>query len=129
LDGPVYFSAAFFGLFAMVTLLLGDISDIPGDTASGVKSLPVIIGAKNSILLIACIPLVIAFIGVAFFGAAHLNPLFPVVILAITTYSSVNIISLLNKYNDYESVRHVKSRMRIVHFLLQFSIIIGLLVL
>lgn len=129
LDGPVYFSAVFFGLFAMVTLLLGDIADIPGDTSAGVKSLPVVIGARNSILLVACIPLLIAFIGVAFFRAANLNPLFPVVIVIVTAYSSLNIISLLGKYDDYEFVRHVKSRMRLVHFILQFSLILGLLVL
>ena len=129
LDGPVYFSAVFFGLFAMVTLLLGDIADIPGDTTAGVKSLPVVIGARNSILLVACIPLAIAFIGVGFFRAANLNPLFPVVIVIVTAYSSLSIISLLGKYDDYEFVRHVKSRMRLVHFILQFSLILGLLAL
>ncbi|MFI5420942.1 MAG: UbiA prenyltransferase family protein, partial [Nitrososphaerales archaeon] len=34
LDGPVIFSAIFFGLFSLVTLLLGDVSDVPGDTAA-----------------------------------------------------------------------------------------------
>jgi geranylgeranylglycerol-phosphate geranylgeranyltransferase len=128
LDGAVYFSAIFFGLFAMVTLLLGDISDIRGDTAAGVKSLPVVIGVRNSILFVACIPLVIAFIGVAFFRMADLNPLFPIVIVIVTVYSSANIISLLGKYDDYEFVRRVKSRMRLVHFLIQFSLILGLLI-
>ena len=87
-DGAVYFSAIFFGLFAMVTLLLGDLSDIPGDTASGIRSLPVVIGAQNSIFVIALIPLAIAFIGVAFFRMANLNPLFPVLIVVIAAYNS-----------------------------------------
>ncbi len=129
LDAAVYFSAIFFGLFAMVTLLLGDISDIPGDTAAGVKSLPVVIGARNSIFFIACIPLAIAFIGVAFFRMANLNPLFPVLIVIITAYSSLNLISLLGKYDDYEFVRLMKSRMRLVHFAIQLSLLLGLLVL
>jgi len=129
LDAAVYFSAVFFGLFAMVTLLLGDISDIPGDTASGVRSLPAVIGVRNSIFFIACIPLTIAFIGVAFFRVADLNPLFPVMILIITIYSTLNIISLLGRYDDYEFVRRVKSRMRLVHFAIQLSLVLGLLVL
>jgi geranylgeranylglycerol-phosphate geranylgeranyltransferase len=129
LNAPVYFSAVFFGLFAMVTLLLGDLSDIPGDTAAGVRSLPVVIGARNSIFVIALIPLVIAFIGVAFFRMANLNPLFPVLIVVIAAYSSINIISLLGKYDDYAFVRQVKSRMRIVHFVIQLSLLVGLLVL
>lgn len=127
LDGAVLFSAVFFGMFAMVTLLLGDISDIPGDTAAGVRSVPVVIGVRNSIFLIACIPMAIAFIGVVFFRAADLNPLFPVLIVAINAYSSLTIISLLGKYNDYVFVRKVKIRMRLVHFLIQFSLLIGLL--
>jgi geranylgeranylglycerol-phosphate geranylgeranyltransferase len=129
LDAPVYFSAIFFGMFAMVTLFLGDVSDVRGDTAAGVKSLPVVVGARNSILVIAIIPLVIAFIGVAFFRLANLNPLFPIVLVIITAYSSLNIISLLGRYDDYEFVRQVKSRMRFVHFLIQFSLLIGLLAL
>jgi len=129
LNAAVYFSAIFFGLFAMVTLLLGDLSDIPGDTAAGVRSLPVVIGAQNSIFVIALIPLIIAFIGVAFFRMANLNPLFPVLIVVIAAYSSLNIISLLGKYDDYAFVRQVKSRMRIVHFIIQLSLILGLLVL
>lgn len=128
-DVPVYFSAVFFGLFAMVTLLLGDISDIQGDTAAGVRSLPVVIGARNSIYLIACIPLVIACIGVAFFRAADLNPLFPVLLVIVNAYSSLSIISLLGKYNDYEVVRRVKSRMRLVHFAIQLTLLLGLLAL
>jgi geranylgeranylglycerol-phosphate geranylgeranyltransferase len=129
LNAAVYFSAVFFGLFAMVTLLLGDVSDIRGDTAAGVKSLPVVIGARNSIFLISCIPLAIAFIGVAFFRMANLNPLFPFLIVIITAYSSLNIISLLGKYDDYEFVGRVKSRMRLVHFAIQFSLLLGLLAL
>jgi len=129
LSAPVYFSAIFFGLFAMVTLLLGDLSDIPGDTAAGVRSLPVVIGARNSIFVISLIPLVIAFIGVAFFRMANLNPLFPVLIVIIAAYSSISIISLLGKYDDYVFVRQVKSRMRIVHFIIQLSLVLGLLVL
>lgn len=129
LDGAVYFSAIFFGLFAMVTLLLGDLSDVRGDTIAGVKSLPVVIGERNSIILISFIPLLIASIGVAFFRMANLNPLFPVLIVVIAAYSSLNIISLLGRYDDYEFVRKVKSRMRIVHFAIQLSILIGLLVL
>ena len=129
LDGAVYFSAIFFGLFAMVTLLLGDLSDIPGDTASGIRSLPVVIGARNSIFVISLIPLIIAFIGVAFFRMANLNPLFPVLIVIIAAYSSLNIISLLGKYDDYTFIRQVKSRMRVIHFIIQLSLIVGLLVL
>ena len=129
LDAAVYFSAIFFGLFSMVTLLLGDISDIPGDTAAGVKSLPLVIGPRNSILFISFIPLVIAFIGVGFFRIARLNPLFPVLLVLVTAYSSINIISLLGKYDDYVFIRQIKSRMRLVHFIMQFSLILGLLAL
>ena len=129
LDAAVYFSAIFFGLFAMVTLLLGDVSDIRGDTTVGVKSLPIVMGLRNSIFFIACIPLVIAFIGVTFFRIAGFNPMFPLLILVITAYSSLNIISLLGKYDDHEFVRNVKSRMRLIHFLLQLSLVLGLLAL
>jgi len=50
-------------------------------------------------------------------------------ILIITIYSTLNIISLLGRYDDYEFVRRVKSRMRLVHFAIQLSLVLGLLVL
>jgi 4-hydroxybenzoate polyprenyltransferase len=127
LNGPVYFSAIFFGLFALVTLLLGDISDVPGDSATGVRSLPIVIGRKNAILVVALLPLVIAFLGLAFFELGHLNPFFPLVILAITGYSTVNIVTLLETFDDHVFANKVKSRLRVIHFALQLSLILGLL--
>ena len=129
LDGAVIFSALFFGLFAMVTLLLGDMSDIRGDLDSGTRSLPIVVGPRNAIVFIACVPLVIAFLGVAFFRMLNFNPLFPVLVLGITTFSSANIIALLGKYDDYARLGRVKSRMRLVHFALQLSLILGLIAL
>jgi geranylgeranylglycerol-phosphate geranylgeranyltransferase len=129
LDGPVIFSAIFFGLFALVTLLLGDVSDVPGDTAAGVRSLPIVIGQKNAVSFIIFLPLTIAFLGLALFETSHLNPAFPLVILAITSYSTVNIAMLLEQHDDYLFAKKVKSRLRLIHFALQLSLILGLLTL
>ena len=59
------------------------------------------IGPKNALSLIIFLPLTIAFLGLALFEIAHLNPAFPLVILVITSYSTVNIAMLLEQHDDH----------------------------
>ena len=96
---------------------------------AGVRSLPIVIGPKNALSLIIFLPLTIAFLGLALFEMAHLNPAFPLVILIITSYSTVNIAMLLEQHDDHAFAKQVKTRLRLVHFALQLSLILGILVL
>jgi geranylgeranylglycerol-phosphate geranylgeranyltransferase len=125
---PVIFLAAVsFSLFALVTLLLGDISDVKGDLATGVRSFPVVIGARNSVLVVMAIPLVLSVLGVLLFRILQLNLAFPTLLIATSLYCCATMRPLIADYDDPLVCRRVKARMRIVHFVIQFIFILGIL--
>ncbi|HZW57089.1 MAG TPA: UbiA family prenyltransferase [Nitrososphaerales archaeon] len=123
----VFFIAIAFALFALVTLLLGDIADLKGDSRTGVRSFPIVIGPKNSVLFVMTIPIIIGGLGVAFFQLAQLNIAFPILLICFCAYSSITMRPLLSRYEEPEVCRRVKSRMRIAHFLMQFIFLLGIL--
>jgi geranylgeranylglycerol-phosphate geranylgeranyltransferase len=129
IENPAIFYAAItFALFAMVTLLLGDIADVRGDFIAGIISLPMVIGEKKSVYIITLIPLVLCGMGAILFVFGIMNFLFPLAILGISIYTILNLRKLLDNH-DNKIIPLVKSRMRYVHLILQVSFILGLLVL
>ena len=129
LNPTIFFAAVSFALFAMVTLLLGDIADLRGDKSAGVRSLPLVIGPKKSVWFIIAIPMILCALGVMLFRFVNLNILFLLLLVALSTYSSLTTKTLLGNYDDIKVCRKVKSRMRIIHFILQFAFIVGLIAL
>ena len=127
LNSTIFFAAVSFALFAMVTLLLGDIADFRGDSTAGVRSLPIVIGPEKAVWIAALFPLVLCTFGLVLFRSVNLNVIFPIVLISISSYSALTIGDLLHKYNDASAIRRVKTRMRLVHFALQLSFILGLL--
>ncbi len=128
LNPTIFFAAVSFTLFGMVTLLLGDIADYKGDSAAGVKSLAVVVGPQRAVWITTMIPLVIGILGVMFFKMVNFNMLFPLVLVSLSIYSILTIHRLVRKYDDPAEVRRAKSRLRFIHFALQVSFVIGLLV-
>ncbi len=127
LNVTIFFAAIAFALFALVTLLLGDIADMRGDTALQVKSFPVVVGVKRTIVFVTAIPLSLSGLGVFLFRFTDLNAMFPLLLIALSCYSSITITGLISHDDDPGICRKVKSRMRIMHFVLQLAFIIGLI--
>ena len=123
----IFFAAIAFALFALVTLLLGDIADVRGDRLAGVRSLPIVIGAKNSVKFVTIIPAILCILGILAYQFVNMNVLFLILIIAISAYSSLSVGALLGSYGDRKSLRRVKSRMRVVHFILQIAFIVGVI--
>ncbi|MGI0079468.1 MAG: UbiA prenyltransferase family protein [Nitrososphaerales archaeon] len=127
LNATVFFVAVAFALFALVTLLLGDIADMTGDVALHVSSLPAAIGPRRTIAFIISLPLVLSALGVFLLRFTNFNPIFPILLIGVSGYSSLSITRLLRDYQDPRSCRKVKSRMRLMHFVLQLTFLFGLL--
>ena len=127
LSPVIFFVAIAFSLFALVTLLLGDIADLKGDFRTGVRSFPIVLGPKNSVRFVMVIPIIIGGLGVVFFRLIELNIAFPVLLVCFCAYSSIAMSPLLSRYDDPVVCRKVKSRMRIAHFLMQLIFILGII--
>jgi geranylgeranylglycerol-phosphate geranylgeranyltransferase len=129
LSAIIFFPSIAFALFGLVTLLIGDISDVRGDLATGVRSFPVVVGAENSVRLVISIPFVLSALGVIFFLTGQLNISFPVLLIATSAYCLITMRPMLSASDDPAVCRKVKSKMRIVHFVIQLIFIVGILTL
>lgn len=129
LNPLVFFAAVAFALSCLLAILLGDIADLRGDAATGVKSLPVVIGARKSVWVALSVPAVIATVVVVLFVALRLSIVFPILVIGLSGYTSYIISTLLHKYDDSSACRRVKVRFRFIIVALQLSFLMSLLVL
>ncbi|MGI0091612.1 MAG: UbiA prenyltransferase family protein [Nitrososphaerales archaeon] len=126
LNPLVFFAAIAFALSTMLAILLGDIADLRGDSASGVKSLPVIIGARRSVWVAMSIPAIIGALVLGLFRPLQLNIIFVIVVISLSCYSSYVIGTLLNKHGDSSTCRKVKIRWRLIIPFLQLAFLLAL---
>lgn len=129
LNPLVFFAAVAFALFSLTALLLGDIADIRGDVAEGIKSLPVVIGPKNSIWVTLMIPVTVGSLVLLLFQTLHLNLIFMISAVCLSGYSALEIGKLAKKYEDPQECRKVKKSLRIVNLLLLLALLLGLITL
>lgn len=123
----VLFAAIAYALSVLLAILLGDIADMRGDRAAGVKSLPVVIGARRSVWVALSIPATIGTVVMVLFLSLHLSILFPILVIGLSSYASYSIGTLLHKYDDSSACRKVKIRFRFIIIAMQLSFLIGLL--
>ncbi len=127
ISAAVILASISFAIFSLVTLFLGDIADLKGDLAAGVRSLSVLIGSENTVRITLMLPLLIAALGLSFYQTANFNVLFPLTLTSASGYSSLTITKLLGKSTDIKSCRAVKSKMRMMHLVMQLCFIIGVI--
>jgi geranylgeranylglycerol-phosphate geranylgeranyltransferase len=127
LNAIIFFAGVAFALFALVTLLLGDIADMRGDYALRVKSFPIIFGARRAVIVVATLPIILSVLGIAVYRYTNLNLIFPLLLVGVSCYSSFSIAGLWKNYNDPKICRNVKSKMRVMHLVIQLAFIIGLI--
>lgn len=123
----VVLAAMVFALFALVTLLLGDIADLKGDMLAGVRTLPVLVGPEKTLRIILSIPITLAVVSLTLYPLTGLNIVFPIMITLLCTYSFISMVKLRGRCGDVALCRRVKSKMRLMHIALQLSFLAGLL--
>lgn len=127
LSPVIFFAAVAFALSCLVTILLGDIADLRGDAARGIRSLPSVIGPRKSVWVAMTIPAIIGTLVVALFHFLQLNIIFTIIIISLSCYSSFAIGSLLQEYDDTSACRRVKTKQRIIIPALQLAFLLGLI--
>jgi geranylgeranylglycerol-phosphate geranylgeranyltransferase len=128
--GPVvFFAAVAFALFSLVALLIGDIGDLTGDAKGGIRSLPVVIGARKSVWVTMIVPIIIGALAIILFPMLRLNLVFVIASIGLTSYSSYTIATLLKVHENSGACKKVKMQLRIIIPALQFAFLIGLLAL
>lgn len=122
----LYTSALFF-IFLFVTSPINDLADCRGDLMQGRRTIPIVIGARGTIILTIFISLALtplAFLGQGLLGFSMLAPL---LVSGVSMVSVILIRPLLRKHADALFVRRRHKKIVLLHFVLQASLALGTL--
>jgi 4-hydroxybenzoate polyprenyltransferase len=93
-DMPVTFAAAiclvYLCSFVFIASVLPDVRDMEGDKQSGIRTIPVVIGAEKTMILITAINLVVG-IAAIIVSAVYISPVVALVFAGSTLYTHISI--------------------------------------
>jgi geranylgeranylglycerol-phosphate geranylgeranyltransferase len=127
LDVRDFISAISFMMLLFVTSPINDLGDYPGDKECGRKTIPIVIGKKNTIFISIAIPF---FMMMSFwffhpnFGFSIRAPI-AMTILAITSFLILR--PMLSHLNDYKYIKSRHKKSLLLYYGLQASLLIGAL--
>jgi len=127
LNGSVIYAASLFLTFLFVTSPINDLADYVGDKAQGRRTIPIIVGQKNTVrlaIIVSIAPLLSSLTVLPGVGLSRLT----LVLFTLLAARSIQLLTpLLKGYSSPELVRSQHKRMVPLHFLLQASLAAGTL--
>jgi len=106
---------------------LGDINDLRGDRMAGKRTLPLIIGVLPTVIMMLTITPGIAITSFIIRDLIDMNMLALFMILGVSVGSVYILRPLIWKWNNEHLIKMTRHKMRLMHLLLQLSLLIGLL--
>jgi len=124
---PVYVIYVALVSFASLFILgsLGDIGDLRGDMEVKRRTFPIVIGVQSTIVMLLLIVLVIILGTVLVYEVLNMGLVGLFLILGVSASMMVVLKSLNGNFSERNSVMKTRYKMRTLHLLLQFSMLIG----
>jgi geranylgeranylglycerol-phosphate geranylgeranyltransferase len=123
------YAALMSGSIIFITSLLNDLGDVQGDKAFGRRTIPVVIGKKNTVILtiiIASTMVVISWI--SFYSLPNnIGLISPILVSLVASMATIKMANILKHLNDYEFIRKQHKKSMSWHLLLQSALIVGAL--
>ncbi len=126
-NGTVIYAATLFIIFLFTTSPINDLADYVGDKTQKRRTIPIIIGSKNTIKLaiLASITPFISSLIVTQIISLNISTL---ILFFLLASRSIQLLApLLNKYPDPKMIRKQHKRLIPLHFFLQGAIAIGII--
>ena len=132
LDSPIpicAYAALMSGSIIFITSVLNDLGDVEGDKAFGRKTIPIVIGKKNAVVLTIIIgATMIAISWVSFyFLPNNIGPVNPILISLVASIATIKMAKILMHLNDNEFIRKQHKKSISWHLMLQSALIVGAL--
>jgi len=121
------FGALMSGCIIFITSLLNDLGDVEGDTAFGRKTIPSVIGRKNTVMLtiiIATSMIVICMIS-SFLLRYQIGLISPISVSLVAVFSAIKMAEVLQHLNDCQFIRNQHKKSISWHLMLQSALIVG----
>ena len=132
LNGPILvctYAALMSGSIIFITSLLNDLGDVQGDKAFGRRTIPVVIGKKNTVtltIIIAAAMIVISWI--SFYSLPNnIGLISPILVSLVASIATIKMANILKHLNDCEFIRKQHKKSISWHLILQSALIVGAL--
>ena len=111
------------GTLVVVSVAVGDMADVRGDAANGIRTLPIVMGPAKAMKVIASLPvLYMLFISLA--GIMDRStPFFLFGEAPLAIYLLMQVLKINGKYEDAKYIRHIKQKVRTSLLLSLFCLI------
>ena len=123
------YAALMSGSIIFITSLLNDLGDVQGDKAFGRRTIPVVIGKKNTVtltIIIAATMIVISWI--SFYSLPNnIGLISPILVSLVASMATIKMANILKHLNDCEFIRKQHKKSMSWHLILQSALIVGAL--
>ncbi|MGB6672432.1 MAG: UbiA family prenyltransferase [Candidatus Nitrosopolaris sp.] len=123
------YAALMSGSIIFITSLLNDLGDVEGDTAFGRRTIPVVIGKKNTVVLtiiIAASMIVISWVSF-YVLPTNIGLICPILVSLVASMATIKMAEILNHLSDHEFIRKQHKKSMSWHLMLQSALIVGAL--
>lgn len=123
------YAALMSGSIIFITSLLNDLGDVEGDKAFGRRTIPVVIGKKNTVILtiiIAAAMIVISWVSF-YMLPTNIGLICPILVSLVASMATIRMAEILNHLSDHEFIRKQHKKSMSWHLMLQSALIVGAL--
>ena len=115
--------------FASLFILgsLGDIGDLKGDREAKRRTFPIVMGVRNTLVMMSLIVVAITFGTILVYEVLNINIIGLFLIIGISTSMIAVLRSSSSNFSERNSVMKTRYKMRTLHLLCQFSMLIGIM--
>lgn len=121
------YGALMSGCIIFITSLLNDLGDVEGDTAFGRRTIPSVIGMKNTVMLTIFIATGMIFICTISFCllSYQIGLISPISVSLVAVFSAMKMAKILKHLNNREFIRNQHKKSIQWHLMLQSALIVG----
>jgi len=123
------YAALMSGSIIFITSLLNDLGDVEGDKAFGRRTIPVVIGKKNTVILtiiIAATMIVISWVSF-YMLPTNIGLICPILVSLVASMATIKMAEILKHLSDHEFIRKQHKKSMSWHLMLQSALIVGAL--
>jgi len=121
------YAALMSGSIIFITSLLNDLGDVRGDRAFGRRTIPVVIGKKNTVILTMIISanmIVISWISF-YLLPSNIGLISPILVSLVALMAAIKMANILKHLSDCEFIRKQHKKSMSWHLILQTALIVG----
>jgi geranylgeranylglycerol-phosphate geranylgeranyltransferase len=121
------YAALMSGSIIFITSLLNDLGDVRGDRAFGRRTIPVVIGKKNTVILTMIISVNMIIISwISFYLLpSNIGLISPILVSLVATLAAIKMANILKHLSDCEFIRKQHKKSMSWHLILQTALIVG----